>query len=213
MYIILGIILISGYIFWKRNNRLKNLIKIEGPKILIASFDNDSESLELVKSDLQIYSANYLDVKNISLQSIQELTNVIEEDTFDLIHLIVDVSEKGEIIDKNKSIIRLNDLISQVQHGKSKYLFFAKENEYVSYEVGTKNMEFSINLVMTLNRNGGDFGVFFKSLFDKISSGKTMPVAWNELAPQIPNANHEHVPGTLCVMGAGNVILMKNKYD
>jgi len=22
-----------------------------------------------------------------------------------------------------------------------------------------------------------------------------------------------HVPGTLCVMGAGNVILMKNKYD
>jgi hypothetical protein len=50
------------------------------------------------------------------------------------------------------------------------------------------------NLVLTINRKGAAFATFYSELFGRMYRGKTMPVAWVELAPQIPGAAHENCP-------------------
>ncbi len=64
---------------------------------------------------------------------------------------------------------------------------------------------------MTLDRKGSCFNEFFSKIFSKVSQGKTLPIAWNEIAPQIPQERHEDIPNTLAIMGAGNVILLGDK--
>jgi ribosomal protein L30E len=61
-----------------------------------------------------------------------------------------------------------------------------------------------VNLVMTLNRNGENFGGFFKSLFQMMWTGVPMPMAWVQLAPQGPN-QRDDIPGTICLMEAGQI--------
>jgi hypothetical protein len=61
-----------------------------------------------------------------------------------------------------------------------------------------------VNLVMTLNRNGANFGRFFKSLFQMMLTGMSMPMAWVELAPQGPQ-QPDDIPSTVCLMEAGQV--------
>ncbi len=61
-----------------------------------------------------------------------------------------------------------------------------------------------VNLVMTLNRNGDNFGRFFRSLFQMMLKGVSMPMAWVKLAPQGP-VQPPDIPGTICMMGAGQI--------
>jgi hypothetical protein len=61
-------------------------------------------------------------------------------------------------------------------------------------DTSTDHLDFAVrpkaygqaNLVLTLKRNGDEFGRFFVALFAKMKEGLSMPVAWVELAPQIP---------------------------
>jgi hypothetical protein len=69
----------------------------------------------------------------------------------------------------------------------------------------TKGNNSPVNLVITLNRNGDNFGRFFKSLFEKMWTGVPMPMAWHLLAPQGPSQQRDNVPGTICLMGAGQI--------
>jgi|SRR5580692_15319 hypothetical protein len=50
------------------------------------------------------------------------------------------------------------------------------------------------NLILTIDRKGVAFPSFYTELFGRMRRGVTMPVAWVELAPQIPGARHEHCP-------------------
>jgi hypothetical protein len=61
------------------------------------------------------------------------------------------------------------------------------------------------NLVMTVERNGSAFPAFFSRLFGAMKNGKTMPVAWVELAPQIPGRDHLDCPGTIFACEAGHI--------
>jgi hypothetical protein len=62
-----------------------------------------------------------------------------------------------------------------------------------------------VNRVITLNRNGDNFGRFFKSLFEMMWTRVPMPMAWHQLAPQGPSQQRENVPGTICLMEAGQI--------
>jgi len=63
------------------------------------------------------------------------------------------------------------------------------------------------NLVITLARRGDAFGRFFEALFAKMMKGKAMPMAWVQLAPQVPDKlaaeRHRDIPSTifLCELG------------
>jgi hypothetical protein len=65
-----------------------------------------------------------------------------------------------------------------------------------------------VNLVLTGNRNGENFGRFFKSLFELMGAGLPMPSAWGKLVPQTPHQPSD-VPGTICLMEAGPVVFGK----
>jgi hypothetical protein len=66
------------------------------------------------------------------------------------------------------------------------------------------------NLVMTLDRKGDAFPRFYADLFGKMSRGTSMPVAWVEIAPQIPGKVHEGVPDSVFAAEVGQVTLQLN---
>lgn len=61
------------------------------------------------------------------------------------------------------------------------------------------------NLVWTLNRRGDSFPRFFGELFTRMKAGKSMPMAWNAIAPQYKSEKHADLPETICQMEAGQV--------
>jgi hypothetical protein len=69
-----------------------------------------------------------------------------------------------------------------------------------------------VNLVMTLGRHGKAFGRFFVALFELMWAGKSMPMAYVQLAPQVPahlqpprRGDEEDIPGTIFAAGRGQV--------
>ncbi|MEL7146606.1 MAG: hypothetical protein AAFO69_09585, partial [Bacteroidota bacterium] len=76
-----------------------------------------------------------------------------------------------------------------------------------SYNIGTLKAEYQMNVVLTIDRKGQDFVNFFDRLFEQVSKGETLPMAWHNVAPQVPGQGHKHIPETLAVMGAGAIAL------
>ena len=50
----------------------------------------------------------------------------------------------------------------------------------------------AVDLIITVNRNGEAFGRFFRSLFELMLTGVSMPMAWVTLAPQGPYASEDN---------------------
>jgi hypothetical protein len=61
------------------------------------------------------------------------------------------------------------------------------------------------NLVMTLDRKGAGLPTFLARLFQRMNAGTSMPVAWNELAPQIPGGDHGDAPETIFACERGQL--------
>jgi hypothetical protein len=62
-----------------------------------------------------------------------------------------------------------------------------------------------VNLVLTTHRNGEHFGRFFRSLFELMWKGLSMPMAYVQLAPQGVQPPLTDIPGTICLIGAGQI--------
>jgi hypothetical protein len=65
------------------------------------------------------------------------------------------------------------------------------------------------NFILTVKRKGQCFAQFLLRLFQKMFEDKPMPVAWGELAPQIPGDLHEDCPETVALMWAGGVVFQR----
>jgi len=61
------------------------------------------------------------------------------------------------------------------------------------------------NLVCILDRKGPKFADFFRRLFERMNKGKSMLMAWVEIAPQIPGADNPDVPDSFMAAEAGHV--------
>lgn len=83
---------------------------------------------------------------------------------------------------------------------------FASANTPESYLGASGQARFGkANLVMTLDRRGQVFSSFLRRLFEKMAQGVSMPVAWNELAPQVPGQNQADCPATIFACERGQV--------
>ncbi len=83
----------------------------------------------------------------------------------------------------------------------------ASENDSQSYIAAGMRVGYGqANLVMTLKRKGNDFTTFFAQLFRKMFNGKSMPMAWVELAPQGSGATHTNCPETIFVAEVSHII-------
>jgi hypothetical protein len=67
------------------------------------------------------------------------------------------------------------------------------------------------NIVLTLDRKGGAFAQFFRTLFDKMRDGEHMLSAWVQLAPQGPQPDTGDIPATILIAEAGKLAFPKPK--
>src|SRR5262245_14658651 len=74
----------------------------------------------------------------------------------------------------------------------------AMNNTGESYIAAARQRPFDYaNVVMTIDRKGAALPTFLSRLFQKMNAGTPMPVAWNELAPQIPGVHHADAPDAI----------------
>ena len=93
-----------------------------------------------------------------------------------------------------------------IRDSRSVIVLVASENAGERYIAAARQEGYgTANLVMTLSRNENSFVHFFQQLFGKIAAGMTMPMAWVDLAPQIPGRPQGNVPETIFACEAGHV--------
>jgi hypothetical protein len=65
------------------------------------------------------------------------------------------------------------------------------------------------NVVFVLKRKGPKFAEFFGRLFELMTQGTSMPMAWVKLAPQIPNRDNPDAPDAIFAAEAGHLTFSK----
>jgi hypothetical protein len=123
----------------------------------------------------------------------------------DVLFLYCDFDSSGGIVGAGLS---LRDLIGKtgasvaVIASEVPSQFMSNPNFQKSWSRGSNP---PANVVITSSRKGEAFGRFFKSLFQRMWTGVSMPMAWVLLAPQ-GRQQPQDIPVTICLMEAGQVV-------
>jgi hypothetical protein len=175
--------------------------EIVGTRVLICAFDSRFE--DLMRKDSEAYMRCYPTTTATSFSGPGELLEAVRQD-YDVIHLLCDVNPNGEIAGSD---VTGTELITQCCDSNVKLLWIASDNDPIGYIKGFKARGKRLNLVMTIKRNDPKFSEFIGKLLPKMSSGDSMPVAWNELCPQIPGAYHNDAPESIFFAGRPGIRL------
>ena len=116
-------------------------------------------------------------------------------------HLLSDVTESGTIKDNSGHEITGTELIQHCCDQNVKLLWAASDNPPERYIKGFGARGKRLNLVMTLNRRGSNFRSFLKKLLSQMAYGSPMPVAWNDICPQIPRSEQLDTPESIFSQG------------
>jgi len=139
-------------------------------------------------------------------QALRTLFSSVEESSVappvcDVLMIYARVESDGRVAG---SVDGLRDLIRK---SNAVIVVVASENEGKNYIAASKKTGYGqANLVMTLNRKGSAFTTFFAQLFDKMRNGTSMPLAWVQLAPQIPHSTHENCPESIFVAEISHIV-------
>lgn len=183
-------------------NRSKNTVK--SPKTLLVSIGIPEETL--FDSDRDIYQSYFSDITEYQAETVSDFFNFISDKHFDIVHLFTDVLLNGTI--QNASGYYFLENLSEA---KTKLVIFASDNPadcYIAfYPKSHDNSIKPMNAILTIERKGELFPKFFKSLFELMANGDTMPQAWVKLAPQNPHANAAEatMPGAIFIAGFASV--------
>jgi hypothetical protein len=183
----------------------KNRDEVKGAKVLVCALDNRFD--DLLKGDSEIYGRYYRATTTLVLPSIQMLLGRLEQ-KYDIVHLLCDVTEAGTVTDSNRGEITGTELIQRCCDQDVKLLWSANDNPPERYIKGFGARGKRLNLVMTLKRKGPDFPRFLQEMLSRIAYGETMPVAWNDICPQIPRSDHPGAPESIFFAGRGGVRLL-----
>ncbi len=107
----------------------------------------------------------------------------------DVLLLYAQVESDGHIVGSSEG---LRDIIRKAKAVIAIVAFPNEPNNLIA--AGKPTGYGQANLVLTINRKGPAFASFYSELFRRMYRGKTMPIAWVELAPQIPGATYENCP-------------------
>ena len=183
----------------------KNKDEVHGARVLVCAIDGRFE--ELVKQDSEIYRRHYRATTAVVLPSLQVLTERLEQ-RFDIVHLIADVTDAGTIRDAGGHQTTGTELIQCCCDHDVKLLWAAVDNLPERYVKGFAARGKRLNLVMTINRKGPNFASFLQKLLSRLACGDTMPIAWNDICPQIPHLNPKDAPESIFFAGRANVKLL-----
>ena len=113
-------------------------------------------------------------------------------------------------IDKSGSLIGSKDTLRQIMFAsRAPIVVVASSNPPDAYIAASKRPGHGhANLVMVLDREGTNFVVFFQRPFNLMKQGKTMPVAWVELAPQLlpGGMSHPDAPESIFACESGHIL-------
>jgi hypothetical protein len=184
----------------------KNRDEVRGPRVLICALDNRFN--DLLKEDSETYQQYYRTTTVTILPTIRALLGQLENQ-YDIVHLMCDVTLNGVIKDASGDELAGTELIQHCCDQNVKLLWIASDNTPERYINGFNARGKPINLVMTLNRKGPNFSNFLQEMLSRMAyGGESMPVAWNEVCPQIPHSEHSGAPDSIFVAGRGSVRLL-----
>ena len=179
--------------------------EVQGARVLVCALDNRFD--DLLKGDSEVYGRYYRATTAAVLPSIQALLGRLEE-KYDIVHLLCDVTANGTIADADGKEITGTELIQRCCDLNVKLLCSGSDNPAERYIKGFGARGKRLNLVMTLKRKGPNFPGFLQKLLSQMAYGDTMPVAWNDLCPQIPGSDHPDAPESIFFAGRGGVRLL-----
>jgi len=179
--------------------------EVSGAKVLVCALDSRFD--DLLKEDSAVYGEYYRATTAMTLPSIQALLGRSEQ-KYDIVHLLSDVTESVTIKDNSGHEITGTELIQHCCDQNVTLLWAASDNPPERYIKGFGARGKRLNLVMTLNRRGLNFRSFLKKLLSQMAYGSTMPVAWNDICPQIPRSEHPDAPESIFFAGRGGVKLL-----
>ncbi|MFN7923721.1 MAG: hypothetical protein U0Q16_26705 [Bryobacteraceae bacterium] len=118
----------------------------------------------------------------------------------DVLLLYCDFSEDGRIVGASSGLREI------IRDSNAHIVIVASANPAQRYAAATRPAGYGeANLVFTIDRRGPSFALFYRRLFELMSTGVSMPVAWVKLAPQAPGAAHEDAPDSIFAIEVGQI--------
>jgi len=167
------------------------------PKVLVCSVGDGFEAF--ASEDAAAYQRFLPQTSVLHFADAEALLSAAS-DHYDILDVFVDVNSDGLL---GKSAHSGTELVEIATTAGTKLLWIANGNSPGGYIKNFKAKGKSINLVMTISRDGAKFPNFLHSLLGEMKYGATMPVAWNRLAPQIPGKEHTDAPTSIFFCGLG----------
>lgn len=169
-----------------------------GTRVLVADLGPDSD---VADGDHKIWASFYPQTERRTGLRVSELASLAASGSYEVIHLVARYDEAGLFHDGGGRTISLKDLIHKAHQGEVALFWLAQANEFPEHD--ELRGSFRMHFVLTLDRKGDHFTQFLGGLLERMTGGSSMPVAWNDLAPQYRQADHSRVPETICAMGRG----------
>jgi hypothetical protein len=186
IYGLIGVVLVAVVAFLSRGHFTSRIV-IRDPSLGVLNLAGASD---IAASDVQVIAPYFSEVRR----------SVDAPPRCDVLLLYCELDSAGAVKGSTRSLREI------IRDTGAAVAVVATENPAESYIAGTPDTGFGeANLVMTLGRRGPMLAEFLGRLFAQMKQGVAMPVAWNNLAPQIPGVEHKDVPETIFICERGQV--------
>jgi len=177
-------------------NRRRNRVVVRDPRVAVLRLDSNAA---LARADADEYRRQFSSVtESCDLDSLAGAG-------VDVLHVLAAIDAEGRI--GGHTAVAFQRAVGALN---PRLVILASDNSGDAYTAALREFGSSgYNLVMVISRQGPKFWEFFHRLFDLMFQGRTMPMAWVALAPQIPGKEHPDVPAMICTMGAGQLVFLR----
>jgi hypothetical protein len=165
--------------------------------VLVCSIGTSSEA-ELAE-DAAVYQRFF---QNTAVRPSLDMASLMQAltDGYSIVHILANVDAQGRVASTDTTGAAL---IAHATANGTKLLWLASSNAPDGYIAGFQPGKHRINVVMTIDRQGAALPKFLNDLLARMQRGMKMPMAWNDIAPQIPGSVQPDTPEKIYAAGYG----------